>query len=82
MTYIADINTRIAGIPCLVRVTHFHRVQGSYSYNAASDMDYHGYTESDWEVCDLRGRKADWLAQKLTSKDVERIESEIERALS
>lgn len=80
--YILDLDTRVAGIPCIVRVKSFVKVNGSYSHNAPSDMDYYGYTESDWEVLDRRGRKADWLNKKLKSEDVERIEAEIERALS
>ena len=75
--YIAEIETRVAGIPCIIGVSYYNRVEGSYSYHAASDWDYHGYTESDWEVCDRRGRPAPWLAKKLTSDDESRIEREI-----
>jgi len=75
--YIAEIETRVAGIPCIVGVIEFESVAGSYSYHAASDWDYHGYTETDWEVCDRRGRPAPWLAKKLTDKESKRIESEI-----
>lgn len=77
MSYIAQIESRVAGIPCIIGVTHFESVSGSYSHNAASDWDYHGYTESDWEVCDSRGRPAPWLAKKLTSKIESAIEAEI-----
>ena len=56
--YIAEIETRVAGIPCIIGVIEFESVAGSYSYYAASDWDYHGYTETDWEVCDRRGRPA------------------------
>ena len=77
MSYIAEIETRVAGIPCIIGVTHFESVRGSYSYHAASDWDYRGYTEAEFEVCDRRGRPAPWLERKLTSKDESRIESEI-----
>ena len=77
MSYIAQIETRVAGIPCIIGLIEFESVRGSYSYNAASDWDYHGYTETDWEVCDRRGRPAPWLAKKMTSKDESRIEREI-----
>ena len=43
--YIAEIETRVAGIPCIIGVTHFESQKGSYSYHAASDWDYYGYTE-------------------------------------
>ena len=79
MSYIAEIETRVAGIPCIIGVTHFESVRGSYSYHAASDWDYHGYTEADWEVLDRRGRPAPWLAKKLTTTDQARIDDELAR---
>ena len=72
MSYIAEIETRIAGIPCIIGVIDFTSVKGNS--RADSDWDFYGYTESDWEVCDRRGRPAPWLAKKLTST----IESDIE----
>jgi len=75
--YIAEVESTIAGIPCLIGVIDFNRVKGSYSYHAASDWDYYGYTESEWEVLDRKGYKAAWLERKLSSKDESRIESEI-----
>jgi hypothetical protein len=82
MSFIAEIESRVAGIPCVIGVTHFESVRGSFSYHAASDWDYHGYTESEWVVCDRRGRPAPWLERKLTSKDTSRIESEIAQQLN
>jgi len=77
MSYIAEIESRVAGIPCIIGVVEYFSVAGSYSQNAASDWDYHGYSESEWVVCDRRGRPAPWLERKLTDKDSSRIESEI-----
>jgi hypothetical protein len=82
MTYLAEIESKVAGIPCLIGVTEFSVVRGSYSYNAPSDMDYYGYTESCWEVLDRRGRPADWLERKLTDADRSRIDQEIEEAMT
>lgn len=82
MSYIAEIESRVAGIPCLIGVSHFDCVRGSYSYNAASDMDYYGYSESEWDVLDRRGRPAAWLERKLTSADRDRIEQEIAEAMT
>lgn len=82
MKYIAEIETRVAGIPCLIGVISFNRVEGSYNYNAASDMDYYGYTESEWEVCDRRGRKAQWLERKLNSRAITEIETEVTQYFS
>ena len=82
MSYITEIESRVAGIPCLIGVSHFDCVRGSYSYNAASDMDYYGYSDSEWDVLDRRGRPADWLDRKLTAADRCRIEREIEEAMT
>jgi len=77
--YIAEIESRVAGIPCLIGITHYESVAGSYSYNAASDMDYYGYNDAEWEVLDRRGRKAAWLERKLTARDHDRINAEIDQ---
>ena len=77
MLFLAEIESRVAGIPCIIGVVDYTCVKGSYSYHAASDWDYHGYTESEWEVCDRRGRPAPWLARKLTDKIEREIEKEI-----
>ena len=77
MIYEAEIESRVAGIPCLIGVLSYTSVKGSYSYNAPSDLDYHGYTESEWDVLDRRGRPAPWLERKLSSKDHDRIERDI-----
>ena len=77
-----EIESRVAGIPCIIRVTNFESVRGSYSYNAPSDMDYYGYTESEWEVLDRNGRPAAWLERKLTDADRSRIDQEIEEAMT
>jgi hypothetical protein len=79
MSYIAQIQTRVAGIPCIIGVIEYESTAGSYDYNAASDWDYNGYTDCEWEVCDRRGRPAPWLAKKVTEEDEAEIEKEIEK---
>lgn len=76
-SYLAEVPHRIQGIPCLIGVTHYECVRGSYSRNAPSDMDYYGYSESEWEVLDQRGRPAPWLERKLTDNDRSDIEAAI-----
>lgn len=68
---------RIAGIPCLIDVVSFLHVPGSYSYNAASDMDYYGYTEIEYAVHDRKGYLAPWLAKKITDEINKDIENKI-----
>lgn len=75
MVYIAEIESRVAGIPCIIGVTEYSSVAGNS--RADSDWDYYGYTEAEFTVCDRRGRPAPWLERKLTGKDESRIESEI-----
>jgi hypothetical protein len=73
MSYLAEIETTVAGIPCIIAVDEYS--EGSYSYHAASDIDYYG--ECSWTVCDRRGRYAAWLERKLTSADRSRIDNEV-----
>lgn len=77
MSYIAEIEHRVAGIPCLIGVIDYDRVEGSFSYDAPSDMDYHGYTECDWEILDRRGRPAPWLARKINTREEDAINEAI-----
>ena len=74
-----EIETRVSGIPCIARVTHFFR-QAPHrggAHTAASDMDYYGFTECEFEILDRRGKLAAWLERKITDEDRQRIEQEI-----
>lgn len=74
------IESRIAGIPCLIDPTRCMVVKGSYSYNAPSDHDYYGYSEIEFDVYDRKGYPATWLENKMTDADRERIEEQIVEA--
>jgi len=69
------IETRIAGIPCIVETTYISIVKPDC--RADSDWDYTGYSELEWVVLDRRGRPAPWLQRKVTDEDEERINEEI-----
>lgn len=71
------VPTTIQGIPALALVTHYRVVRGSFSHNAPSDLDYRGYTEMEYEVCDRRGRAAPWLQLKMNEEDRMRVEAAI-----
>lgn len=75
--YIAEIEHRVAGIPCIIGVTYFDSVDGSYNYHAASDVDYYGYTESEWEILDRKGYRAKWLERKLDDNENSDVEEAI-----
>lgn len=72
--YIATLNARVDGIPCLVGVESFYIEPGSHSFHAASDWDYHGYAEMEYDILDRRGRPAPWLEKKLDKFSRQEIE--------
>lgn len=75
------LDTRVCGIPCIVRVTHYECVPGSGSrWSAASDLDYYGWEECEYDILDRRGRPAPWLERKMTDAERERIDMEIAQA--
>lgn len=75
-----ELETRIAGIPCIVRLTHY-RVTPPNRMADSSD-DYYGDEECEYEVCDRRGRPAPWLHRKLSAADDCRIAGEFADAMS
>lgn len=62
-----QIETNVAGIPCLVQMTYCER-----DYNESGS-----WVDLEFEIQDRRGRKADWLAKKMTQDDINRIKSEL-----
>jgi hypothetical protein len=75
------IETRIAGIPAKIGVTHIYRQRGSFLQNEVSDLDYHGYLQFDYEVLDMQGKRAVWLERKLTDSIRTQIEQQIAEAV-
>lgn len=84
MIFIYSFDSRIAGIPCIIGITHYHhqpRFIGS-PILCDSDMDYYGYTEVEWSVLDSRGRHAPWLERKLTDDQCKAINSQAIKHMS
>jgi hypothetical protein len=71
-------DSEIDGIACQIEVEDYVRVKGSYSYHAASDVDYYGYSDCVWKVLDENGKHAAWLEERMGDDDEERISREIE----
>lgn len=71
--YQAVIETKVHGIPCQIGVISYDHVKGSFNYSASSDLDYYGYSESDWELLDRRGYAARWLERKADFNKIEEI---------
>lgn len=72
-TYSEDFETKVAGIPCGVVVTHYTNVSGWSSNPAMAEEDDHDF---EFMLVNARGYHIEWLERKLTSADIHRIEVE------
>lgn len=77
--YLANVPTRVAGIPCIAAVTSYayapHGRGSARQYS--SPEDWLGFEEIEFEIADRKGYPAAWLADKMSPKDKTRIEQEI-----
>jgi hypothetical protein len=64
---------RIAGVPCLIGVTGYlyQPPCKGHPSTCASDWDYYGYEEIEWDGPGPPGRPAPWLDRKLSPADRE-----------
>ena len=69
VNYIAEIEHRVAGIPCLIGVITYETEPQTW--------DEPGYTDMEWEILDRRGRLAPWLERKVTAQEEASIEEAI-----
>jgi hypothetical protein len=72
------IEARIAGIPCLIEVTHYRPFMPGRTWSTPENCYPDELEEIDFEVRDQRGRPAPWLERKMTERD----RAEIERVIS
>lgn len=73
------IEIRVAGIPAIARLHTYTVVKpwrGS-PHNCPSSMDYYGYSEMEYTICDRNGRDAPWLERKVDAEEREKIELQI-----
>lgn len=74
--------TRIAGIPCQIEVTHYTPALPMRLYGAGfGDAHPPEPEEFEFVVLDRSGRPADWLAAKLRPADEARIFNEFQPTL-
>ena len=68
------IDARVCGIPCKIQVDTFNVVKPCRW--ADNPYDYYGYEEIEFTILTTRGKKADWLFNKVekTDGELERIE--------
>jgi hypothetical protein len=77
-----DIETRVAGIPCVVRVTYFAPADLGCMGGEADFWRPPSPPDMEYYVLDRSGRPAEWLEKKLNARERARLEDEIAEALS
>lgn len=77
LTVLDTIEHTVAGIPCLIGVTYFHKQPANS--RADNPDDFYGYTESEWILLDRRGYRATWLDAKLTDSERDSINEAIDQ---
>ena len=72
-----EFESRVCGIPCIVRVLDWEpfvpMYTGGHPDNWMPEEGGHG----SWEMLDRRGRPAPWLERKMTQAEQDRIYSEV-----
>lgn len=73
----SDLHTYICGIPCIVRINHWEpfiegRYTGPYENSYPSEGGY-----GEYEILDRRGRRAEWLANKMSMSDEDKLQEEV-----
>lgn len=73
----SSIETRIAGIPCIVELLEYsaptpHHITADPGTSSEGNSGYLSF-----RVLDRKGYKAEWLAAKMTDDDEDRIKGEL-----
>jgi len=79
MEFTRYIDTQEFGEICLdISIDHYNKVEGSFSRNAPSDVDYYGYEQIDFTVLRIYNPdNNEVVAYELTEEDKEGIEQAI-----
>lgn len=77
MSYIAEIEHRVAGIPCLIGVIDYESYTPAFISGPPENCYPAEGGSGDWEILDRRGRPAAWLQRKLTPRDEDEINEAI-----
>ena len=64
-----DIETRVCGIPCIVRVTHWEPYDPGRTSGPPESCYPPEGGEGEWEILDRNGKPAPWLERKMTDRD-------------
>lgn len=68
--------------PFIIGVITYKKHRGSFSYHAASDLDFYGYTEMEWELLNPDKTPAVEREKQLTQHQKEWIEDRIHEELA
>ena len=65
MSFLTTFDSRVAGIPCQIGVLDYKRHAPLSAHQAHSDIEFYGFTETDYVILYRRGNPAPWLQNKL-----------------
>ena len=65
MSFLTIFDSRVAGIPCQIGVLEYKHHAPLSAHQAHSDIEFYGFTETDYVILDRRGNPAPWLQNKL-----------------
>jgi len=72
--YIAEIEHRVCGIPCIIGVTDYDGYSPAYTSGPPENCSPAEGGTGDFEILDRRGYRAKWLEKKMTAQDEDAIQ--------
>jgi hypothetical protein len=75
--YVGEIETTVAGIPCIVAVTHYEGYVPAYTSGAPENCYPAEGGWGEYEILDRKGYRAAWLERKITDGVDREIQNEI-----
>ena len=69
MNFLLTFSTAVEGVPCQIGVLNYERHEPMTAQQAHSDVEFYGYTETDYVVLDRGGKPAPWLQEKIKGDD-------------
>lgn len=77
-----EFHTKVCGIPCIVKVTSYHKAEPMRIYGSGyGDCDPPEPEEFEFRLLDRKGYPAKWLEAKLTPADEQRIYEDFQKYL-
>lgn len=75
--YIAEIETTVCGIPCIIGVTDYEEYVPAYISGAPENCYPADGGYGEYDILDRKGYRAKWLERKVTS----RIDTDIQHSI-